>query len=242
MTKRTFWITVAVVLITGCVVQCAALFLVPLGRQVRHELAYPAWRDVPATAALSQPTTSEPSAGPGAAQAQAWAAAQPQAAQGRTAFQPAQDAPQGGAAAQGYRGPSADQPALQAQPVPHAPPLPVADPEPAPAAGNQVRSLYPGVAVRVIDGDTIDARITLGFDVEVRTHCRLLGIDAWETRGEEREKGLLAKNRLMELLGTTPFTVIGGNARDKYGRWLIEIRLINGSDPVAVLLGEGHGH
>ena len=56
---------------------------------------------------------------------------------------------------------------------------------------------------RVIDGDTIDAYIDLGFNVSIHKRIRLYGIDAPETRTkdlEEKSSGLLAKARLVELL------------------------------------------
>ena len=41
---------------------------------------------------------------------------------------------------------------------------------------------YNAVLVRVVDGDTIDAIIDLGFDVQVRKRIRLAGINAQESR------------------------------------------------------------
>lgn len=56
---------------------------------------------------------------------------------------------------------------------------------------------------RVIDGDTVDAYIDLGFSVSIHKRIRLYGIDAPETRTrdlEEKKRGFLAKARLIELL------------------------------------------
>ena len=61
--------------------------------------------------------------------------------------------------------------------------------------------LYPAGIERVIDGDTIVADLYLGLGVVLNDqYVRLYGIDAWETRGEEREKGLLAKEYLEKRL------------------------------------------
>ena len=52
---------------------------------------------------------------------------------------------------------------------------------------------------RVVDGDTIDAMVDLGFDIWTHKRIRLLGIDAPETRTkdlEEKERGFETKNRL----------------------------------------------
>ena len=56
---------------------------------------------------------------------------------------------------------------------------------------------------RIIDGDTVDALIDLGFDIWIKKRIRLYGIDAPETRTrdlEEKSLGFAAKERLEELL------------------------------------------
>ena len=53
--------------------------------------------------------------------------------------------------------------------------------------------------IRVIDGDTIDAYIDLGFSVKVKKRIRLAGINTPESRTrdlEEKKRGLAAKDRL----------------------------------------------
>ena len=54
---------------------------------------------------------------------------------------------------------------------------------------------------KVVDGDTIDVCIDLGFDVLTRQRVRLLGIDTPESRtsdAEEKKFGLLSKKKLKE--------------------------------------------
>lgn len=62
---------------------------------------------------------------------------------------------------------------------------------------------YKATLLRVIDGDTVDASIDLGFDIHVKKRIRLQGIDAWESRTRnltEKRKGLLAKQWLHDIL------------------------------------------
>ena len=62
---------------------------------------------------------------------------------------------------------------------------------------------YNAVLVRVVDGDTIDAIIDLGFDVQVKKRIRLSGINAPESRTRnkvEKKLGLAAKERLIDIL------------------------------------------
>ena len=63
--------------------------------------------------------------------------------------------------------------------------------------------IYRGKLERVVDGDTIDALIDVGFDIWVKKRIRYQGIDAWESRTrnlEEKAKGLEAKARNKELI------------------------------------------
>lgn len=60
------------------------------------------------------------------------------------------------------------------------------------------------VVERVVDGDTVDLRINLGFHTYVKKRIRLMGIDAPETRTrdmDEKRNGIAARERLVELLG-----------------------------------------
>lgn len=54
---------------------------------------------------------------------------------------------------------------------------------------------------KVVDGDTIDVNIDLGFDVCTKQRVRLLGIDTPESRTSDKEEkrfGLLSKKKLRE--------------------------------------------
>lgn len=62
---------------------------------------------------------------------------------------------------------------------------------------------YNAVLDRVIDGDTVDATIDLGFDTWKKTRIRFYGINTPESRTrdlEEKKRGLAAKDRLIEIL------------------------------------------
>jgi micrococcal nuclease len=62
---------------------------------------------------------------------------------------------------------------------------------------------YNAKCIKVVDGDTIDAEIDLGFDIKVTKRIRLGGINAPESRTRnkvEKKLGLAAKERLKEML------------------------------------------
>ena len=77
---------------------------------------------------------------------------------------------------------------------------------------------------RVIDGDTVDAMIDLGFSTWVHKHIRLLGIDAPETRTrdlKEKAQGFATKERLEGLLeAANGMVVLQSHGVGKYGRCL----------------------
>tara|TARA_Y100000593_G_scaffold14645_1_gene28098 strand:- start:1290 stop:1679 length:390 start_codon:yes stop_codon:yes gene_type:complete len=82
--------------------------------------------------------------------------------------------------------------------------------------------VYKAKLDRIIDGDTVDAVIDLGFDVSVHKRIRLAGIDTPESRTrdlEEKERGLASKARLEEMLEGGEF-ILESNEVGKYGRVL----------------------
>ena len=97
--------------------------------------------------------------------------------------------------------------------------------------------------VRVVDGDTIDADIELGFSVFMRDRIRLMGIDTPESRTrnlQEKSWGLAAKHRLIELLAETDGEFIlktEDMEKGKFGRVLGTI-MINGKDANQSLIEE----
>ncbi len=85
---------------------------------------------------------------------------------------------------------------------------------------------YTAKVNRVIDGDTIDATVDLGFSISITERFRLFGIDAPEPHSSNENERILAKRsteRLRELVEGCTVT-IKTHKPDKYGRWLAEIK------------------
>ena len=101
--------------------------------------------------------------------------------------------------------------------------------------------------IRVLDGDTIDCYIDLGFDLKIKKRIRYMGIDTWESRTrdkEEKVKGLAAKARNKELLEAGTFKIIS-HGTGKFGRVLGEVfvETENGLESVnQILINEGHAY
>ena len=80
--------------------------------------------------------------------------------------------------------------------------------------------------LKVVDGDTIDVDIDLGFDISFTSRVRLAGIDTPESRTTdkmEKTLGLEVKKKLGELIASAQTIVIKTekmNSSEKYGRIL----------------------
>ena len=76
---------------------------------------------------------------------------------------------------------------------------------------------------RVVDGDTVDVEIDLGFQVMHRARVRMLGIDTPESRTRnlaEKALGLASKARLKELLKGKKTQIVCTKEKGKFGRVL----------------------
>jgi len=103
--------------------------------------------------------------------------------------------------------------------------------------------------VKVIDGDTVDVDIDLGFGIILSDErVRIMGIDTPESRTRdkvEKKFGLASKARLKSLLGKTGIlkTQINKNGEDmkgKFGRILGDFVAEDGRMVTDILVEEGH--
>ena len=113
---------------------------------------------------------------------------------------------------------------------------------------------YRATIVKVIDGDTVDVDIDLGFGIVLSNErVRIMGIDTPESRTRdkvEKKFGLAAKARLKELLGKTctlktQINKSGEDMKGKFGRILGDFDVYDNKtdswQPVTkVLVSEGH--
>lgn len=105
--------------------------------------------------------------------------------------------------------------------------------------------------LRIVDGDTVDIDIDLGFGVWLhRERVRIMGIDTPESRTRdlvEKAFGLASKARLKELIpeGTvqtlkTEVDKDGEDAKGKFGRILGDFLSEGGRRVTEILIEEGH--
>ena len=110
---------------------------------------------------------------------------------------------------------------------------------------------FKATILKIVDGDTVDCRIRLGFHVEVVERLRLcmsdgVGLNAPETRGAERESGLASKVALRNLLvrytedDECIVKTFRGTAQGKYGRYLASLETGEGVKICDLLVENGH--
>ena len=113
--------------------------------------------------------------------------------------------------------------------------------------------IYRAKLDRVVDGDTVDALIDVGFDIWFKKRIRFKGLDTWESRTrdlEEKKKGLAAKARTKELLekvsSKSGYFRLKSHGLGKYGRVLGEIFIMDKDGKQwsvnETLITEGHAY
>ena len=112
---------------------------------------------------------------------------------------------------------------------------------------------YRAKLVRVVDGDTVDALIDVGFDIWFKKRIRFKGVDTWESRTrnlEEKALGLKAKARTKELLekvsSKSGYFRLKSYGLGKYGRVLGELFIMDANGKQwninKTLITEGHAY
>lgn len=79
---------------------------------------------------------------------------------------------------------------------------------------------YKGKVTKIVDGDTVDVTVDLGFEVYKKVRCRLARINAPELNTTE---GKVAKAFLGGALPINDPVIIASKEYDKYGRSVAEI-------------------
>lgn len=119
-------------------------------------------------------------------------------------------------------------------------PLPISIAE----AAEDLRSSYLAYVTEVTDGDGLHVYVPVWPGIIVKANIRIAGIDTPEIRTakcpEEKELGLKAKARLIELLPkNSPILLYLVKAKDKHGRVLANVYTQDGADVAKKLIDEG---
>ena len=102
---------------------------------------------------------------------------------------------------------------------------------------------YKGIVLRVVDADTVDAKLDLGFGITINRRFRIDAFDApetWRPRNEaEAEHGERATRRAIELLMNQELIFITSKTAGIYGRYGAQIFLPDGRDYANLMIYEG---
>ena len=113
---------------------------------------------------------------------------------------------------------------------------------PRPVMAAPLRSGHPAELLRVLDGDTFEARVRVWPGMDVTTRVRLRGIDAPEMHArcdDEYAKALAARDALVRILAEGAIAV-SGVGQDKYGgRVDADVSTAQTQDVAAALLNGG---
>jgi len=99
--------------------------------------------------------------------------------------------------------------------------------------------IFRGTLARVVDGDTVDVLVDLGFRISAKMRFRVAGIDTPELEGPTRSMGQRAADRTLRFLAGAEIEIASRGEVDKYGgRWDGDLS-VGGVDLAETLVREG---
>lgn len=89
---------------------------------------------------------------------------------------------------------------------------------------------YKAIITNVVDGDTFDMDIDLGFNIHIHERVRLLDVDTPEKFGEEKVLGLIVKQYAINNFLGKEAIIKSEKAdvaadTDSFGRWLVRVNV-----------------
>lgn len=104
---------------------------------------------------------------------------------------------------------------------------------------------YRATVLRWVDGDTLDVRIDLGFEVAIVQRVRLYGVNTPEMNSTNPSDRTLARSALGMVESLAPpgslVQLKSHKSQDKYGRYLASVANDDGEDIAKALVGSGRG-
>lgn len=108
---------------------------------------------------------------------------------------------------------------------------------------------YKATVLHVVDGDTVDLMVSLGFEMTYKARFRLVGINTPESYGPDAcDAGRAAKQFLIDTLkeGSTVVVKTSKDKKEKYGRFLAEVFMVDAKGVAlpttvnALMIEKGH--
>lgn len=101
--------------------------------------------------------------------------------------------------------------------------------------------LYEARVEKIVDGDTIEFSVDLGFHIYFREQMRIAHYAAPEIDGIELPLGMIAKQALEKLLPIGTVVTIRSHKTEKFGRWLADVIWEGGGSLSDLLIKQGYG-
>lgn len=103
---------------------------------------------------------------------------------------------------------------------------------------------YNATITNVVDGDTYDADIDLGFHIHIHERVRVLDLNTPEKKGQEKELGNICKEYAEKLLLGKSIILyskkeVKSPQTDSFGRWLCYVVFPDGSDITGIFTSLG---
>ena len=93
---------------------------------------------------------------------------------------------------------------------------------------------YKAIVNHVVDGDTLDVTVDLGFTITIKMRIRLYGVDT----PEKGQPGYMGAKAFIMPLTNEQVLIKSHKPEDKYGRWLAEV-FIDGKSVNDSLISSG---
>lgn len=106
--------------------------------------------------------------------------------------------------------------------------------------------VYVAKVNRVVDGDTLEVLIDLGFKIGLMEMVRIYGINTPELHSQDPSERLRAQaaradaQSILDMVGGSVTIRSHKGGAEKYGRWLAEVFLPNGQSLGNLLIEHGH--
>lgn len=102
---------------------------------------------------------------------------------------------------------------------------------------------YKAKIKKVVDGDTVDAEVDLGFNMTASLRFRIKNVDTpeiWRPRNDaEYQHGMAAKLFVESLLPVGSIVNLVSYKEGAYNRWEADIKLLDGRDVATTTISEG---
>jgi micrococcal nuclease len=102
---------------------------------------------------------------------------------------------------------------------------------------------HPATVQYVVDGDTFDFIVNVGWEMLLQTRTRLNAFDTPEMRGEDKLRGIEARDFVVAWFEACNNTLLVKQyGKGKYGRWIVDVQCAETKEDLAEALRKAGLH